>query len=75
MFPNLLGMKAYNHLTDEDMGRIIGVSRTAFGQKMKNGKFLPEECRKICKYFNMPFDYLFAEVSETPSCDKNSISV
>ena len=28
MYPNLLGQKAYYHLTDEDMGKIIGVSRT-----------------------------------------------
>lgn len=64
MFPNLMGMKAYNHLTDEDMGRIIGVSRSAFGQKMKTGKFLPDECRAICRYFGMPFEYLFALASE-----------
>lgn len=65
MFPNLLGLKAYYHLTDEDMGRIIGVSRSAFGQKMKSGKFLPDECRAICRYFSLPFDYLFSLAAET----------
>lgn len=69
LFPNLLGVKAYHHLTDEDMGRIIGVSRTSFGRKMKSGKFLPEECRAICKYFNLPFNYLFAESSSNLTND------
>lgn len=66
LFPNLLGVKAYNHLTDEDMGKIIGVSRATFGQKMRNGRFLPDECRAICKYFNLPFEYLFALSVEPP---------
>ena len=73
MFPNLMGIKAYHHLSDEDMGKIIGVSRTAFGQKMKSGKFLPDECRAICRYFNMSFEYLFAVAAEvnmsaSPDC-------
>ncbi len=33
MYPNLLGQKAYNHLSNEDMGKIIGVSRNSFEQK------------------------------------------
>lgn len=39
MYPNLLGQKAYYHLTDEDMGKIIGVSRTSYGQKIRSGRF------------------------------------
>ena len=37
MYPNLLGQKAYNHLTDEDMGSIIGVSRNTYSQKIRSG--------------------------------------
>lgn len=60
MYANLLGQKAYHHLTDEDMGKIIGVSRNAYSQKIKSGRFWPSECKALCKYFNMSFNYLFA---------------
>ena len=64
MFPNLMGIKAYHHMTDEDMGRIIGVSRGVFWQKMRTGKFLPDECLAICRFFELPFEYLFALPTE-----------
>lgn len=60
MFPNLLGQKAYRHLSDDDMGEIIGVSRNAYRQKIKSGRFTPEECSKYCQYFGKRFEYLFA---------------
>ena len=49
-----------HHLTDEDMGKIIGVSRNSYSQKIWSGRFWPGECRALCKYFNKPFEYLFA---------------
>lgn len=65
MYPNLLGQKASNHLTDEDMGNIIGVSRNTYSQKIRSGRFWPSECRAFCRYFNKSFDYLFATEAET----------
>lgn len=65
MYPNLLGQKAYYHLTDDDMGKIIGVSRNSYSQKIRSGRFWPEECQAYCKYFNKPFDYLFATEQKT----------
>lgn len=61
MYPNLLGQKAYHHLTDEDMAKIIGISRTAYQQKIRSGRFLPGECKAFCTYFDKKFEYLFAE--------------
>ena len=61
MYPNLLGQKAYRHLTDEDMANIIGVSRTAYQQKIRSGRFLPDECKAFCSYFGKRFEYLFAD--------------
>lgn len=61
MYPNLLGQKAYRHLTDGDMAKIIGVSRTAYQQKIKSGRFSPEECKAFCTYFGKRFEYLFAD--------------
>lgn len=64
MYANLLGQKAYHHLTDEDMGKIIGVSRTAYGQKIRSGRFWPSECQTYCRYFGKAFEYLFAVEDE-----------
>lgn len=60
MYVNLLGQKAYFHLSDEDMGNIIGVSRNTYSQKIRSGRFAPSECQAFCRYFNKSFDYLFA---------------
>lgn len=61
MYPNLLGQKAYHHLTDDEMAKIIGVSRNSYQQKVKSGRFTPAECKSYCDYFGKRFDYLFAE--------------
>ena len=61
MFPNLLGQKAFHRLTEDDMAKIIGVSRTAYQSKIKSGRFTPQECRAYCRHFQKGFDYLFAE--------------
>lgn len=60
MYPNLMGQKAYHHLSNDDMGRIINISREAYEQKMRSGRFTPGECLKYCKFFNKSFEYLFA---------------
>lgn len=60
MFPNLLGQKAYRHLTDDDMAKIIGTSRNTWQQKVKSGRFTPRECKILCDYFGKSFSYLFA---------------
>lgn len=60
MFPNLMGQKSYRKLTSEDMGAIIGQSRQSYETKMQSGRFTAEECKKYCKYFGLPFEYLFA---------------
>ena len=65
MYPNLLGQKAYRHLSEADMAAIIGVSRTAWQKKIKSGRFTVFECKTLCDYFGKPFDYLFATEPET----------
>lgn len=64
MFPNLLGQKAYHKMTDADMAAVIGVSRTAYQQKIRSGRFSPEECKKFCDHFNKSFAFLFATDDE-----------
>lgn len=65
MYPNLLGLKAVRHLTDAEMGQIIGVSRNTFSQKIRSGRFTADECKAYCSYFKKPFDYLFAKDDAT----------
>ena len=64
MFPNLLGQKSYHHMTDDDMAAVIGVSRNSYQQKIKSGRFTPDECKTFCAHFDKRFEYLFAENSE-----------
>ena len=67
MYPNLLGQKAYHKLSSEEMGSIINLSRQSFEAKMSSGRFTPSECKAFCKYFNKPFDFLFATDDEIQS--------
>lgn len=64
MYPNLMGQKAFHKLTSDDMGKIIGQSRQTYESKMQSGRFTPEECKAFCRYFEMPFDFLFATDNE-----------
>lgn len=64
MFPNLMGQKAYHKLTSAQMGEIVGLSRQAYEAKMQSGRFTPTECKQFCRYFNLPFDFLFAADEE-----------
>ena len=60
MYPNLIALKAIHHLTESEMGKIIGVSRNTFRNRMLTGKFTADECKVLCQYFNSSFDVLFA---------------
>lgn len=64
MYPNLLGQKAFHHMTDEAMAGVIGISRNAYQQKIKSGRFTPEECKAYCDYFKKSFAFLFATNEE-----------
>lgn len=60
MYPNLLGQKAYHNMTNDDMAKVIHVSRKSYESKIKTGRFTLEEGRAYCKFFKKDFDYLFA---------------
>lgn len=60
MFPNLLGQKAIRHMSNEDMAKVINISRTAYESKIKTGRFIATECEAYCRYFGKPFSYLFS---------------
>lgn len=60
MYANLLEQKANRKMSNEDMAKIIGVSRNSYEAKIKSGRFTSQECFKYIKYFNKPFEFLFA---------------
>lgn len=60
MYPNLLGQKAFHRMSNDDMAKIIGVSRNTYESKIASGKFTVTECRKYCIFFKKTFEYLFA---------------
>lgn len=64
MYPNLLGQKAFHRMSDADMAEVIGVSRNAYQQKIKSGRFTPEECKAYCDHFKKSFAFLFATNEE-----------
>lgn len=61
MYPNLLGMKAYHHMSNEDMAKVINISRQSYEHKIKTGKFTVSECKAFCNYFEKEFSFLFSE--------------
>lgn len=61
MFANLLGQKAVHRLTNDDMARLIGVSRPSYESKIRTGKFTVRECKALMNYFGKTFEFLFDE--------------
>ncbi len=51
MYPNLLGQKEFFRLTEQDMGEIIGVSRSDYSRKVLNGSFLSGRVPGILQIF------------------------
>lgn len=64
MYPQLLGMKAARKLSDEELAKIVGVTRPTLANKLQNGNFTVSECKTLCKTFDKPFSYLFATEEE-----------
>lgn len=64
MYPNLLGQQRFHHMNDAEMASVIGVSRNAYQQKIRSGRFTPDECKAYCDRFRKSFAYLFATNDE-----------
>lgn len=64
MYANLLGQKTNRKMSNEDMAKIIGVSRNSYEAKIKSGRFTPQECFSYIRYFNKPFEFLFSEEND-----------
>lgn len=61
MFPNLKAEQARNGYTNGFIAEQLGMSRSNFETKCRNGRFKVSEAQKLCKMFGCDFSYLFAE--------------
>ena len=60
MFRNLEAEQARFGYTNQQMADKLGISRVSYENTKKTGKFIALEAKKMCKIFNVKFDYLFA---------------
>lgn len=68
MFPNLNAEQARRDYTNSYVATHIGISRSSYERKKRNGMFFMSECTKLCDMFECTFEYLFArENTNTPS--------
>lgn len=65
MFRNLEAEQARLGLSNESMAEYLGISRVAYENKKKTGKFKYIEIKKLLLLCNSQFEYLFAETKET----------
>lgn len=59
LFRNLDAEQARFSLTNQQVADKLGISRVSYENKKKTGKFTALEAKKLCKIFNVKFDYLF----------------
>jgi len=60
MFPNLDAEQARRKLTNAAVAAHLGISRGAYERRKKTGRFLADECQKLCSLFCCEFGYLFS---------------
>lgn len=61
LFPNLRAEQARRGLTNEEVGKRLGISRVSYEAKMKTGKFKVSEAKTLCELYKRDFNYLFEE--------------
>lgn len=59
MFPNLQAEQKRRNLTNQQVADKIGMSRVTYESKKKSGRFSVSDCSKLCKLFQVSFEYLF----------------
>ncbi len=59
-----------HNLTQEQMGEILGMKRSAYAHLESYGNFKAEQIKTLCEYFIVPIDYLTPiELSKEPKPD------
>lgn len=60
MFPNLKAEQARYGMTNEQMAKMLNISRVTYERKKRVGNFTVPEIRILCEYFGTEFPVLFA---------------
>ena len=60
MFPNIEAEQHRRKLTNVDVAKLLGISRTTYEKKKRIGNFSRNQIILLCDYFNCNFEYLFA---------------
>ncbi len=64
MFPNLQAEQARFGMTNQQVADYLGVSRITYEKKKRNGKFVVDDCFRLCKLYSCNFEYLFKQIGE-----------
>ena len=67
MFINLKAEQARYGMTNAEVAKKLGVSRTCYESKLRTGNFRVSEAMKLCELYGCEFNYLFA----TPNTGKS----
>lgn len=59
-FPRIIGEQAIKKLTNQQVADYLGISKTAYEQKKRSGRFLPDQCSKLCELYGLSFEELFS---------------
>lgn len=60
MFPNLKAEQARKGMTNEQMAKLLKMSRVTYERKKRVGNFTVSEARALCEFFGIDFQTLFA---------------
>ena len=60
MFPNLDAEQARKQHTNEDVAKILGLSRKTYENKKKYGNFKVTEINTLMVTYNSTYEYLFS---------------
>ena len=67
MYPNLDAEQARYRDTNQMVADFLGISRIAYENKKKSGKFTAPQIARLCEKYGVKFEYLFAEHPTDPA--------
>lgn len=67
------GLAAERHLTQEDLGKIFGVTRAAVRRRLRGQTdFTASDLQKLAQSFDIPIGALFGETKTSPADDQTT---
>ena len=66
MYPNLMGQKEYNRVSDAKMADLIHVSRQTYRLKVAEGRLSDDELETFARYFGVSREYIRTKITDIP---------